>query len=64
MAAPSSQPSIPSPEVIVADSHATGVHCNGGSGPLGHPAVYYAFDGRPSVSCSYCGRVFVKNTAQ
>ncbi|HNQ91342.1 MAG TPA: zinc-finger domain-containing protein [Alphaproteobacteria bacterium] len=54
-------PSMTSPEVIAVDSHVSEVQCNGGGGALGHPVVYYAFDGEPSVSCQYCGRVFVKN---
>lgn len=48
------------PEVIAVDPHATGVQCNGGGGALGHPVVFYAFDADPSVTCQYCGRVFVK----
>ncbi len=36
------------------------VSCDGGSGPLGHPQVWYSFDGKTKVACHYCGRKFVK----
>lgn len=52
----------PEPEIITVDTHATGVKCDGGNPALGHPAVYYSFDGKSSVRCLYCDRVFVKNT--
>lgn len=57
----SSNASLPAPEIIQVDPHATGVKCDGGNAALGHPAVYYAFDGQPSVQCGYCGRVFIKS---
>ena len=49
------------PETITVDSAADGVSCDGGGGALGHPKVWYSFDGRSSVECEYCGRLFVKN---
>lgn len=51
------------PEMITVDDTAEQVLCDGGNGPLGHPAVYYAFDDRTSVECLYCDRVFVKKSA-
>lgn len=36
------------------------VVCDGGGGPLGHPQVWYNFDGRDFAACHYCGRKFVK----
>ncbi len=61
----SSTPSAPlsaghAPEVIAVDHHSSGVKCDGGGGALGHPVVYYAFDGRDHVECQYCDRVFVR----
>lgn len=50
-------------ETIVVDSHADEVRCDGGGGALGHPAVWYSFEGRPGVKCMYCGRYFVKKAA-
>jgi uncharacterized Zn-finger protein len=34
--------------------------CDGGCGVLGHPKVYMAIDHTGRVTCSYCGRVFVR----
>lgn len=34
--------------------------CDGGGGALGHPQVWYSFDGRKQVVCGYCDRVFVR----
>lgn len=50
------------PEVIIVDSDSDEVCCDGG-GALGHPMVWYSFDGRDQVACSYCDREFVKKTA-
>jgi uncharacterized Zn-finger protein len=35
--------------------------CDGGCGALGHPKVYMAIDHTGSVTCSYCGRLFVRH---
>lgn len=48
------------PEVISVSAHADEVCCDGGNGALGHPQVYYTFDGKASVTCGYCGRIFTK----
>lgn len=50
-------------EIITVDPHADGVSCNGGNGALGHPKVWYSFDGTNKQECGYCGRVFVKSAA-
>jgi uncharacterized Zn-finger protein len=34
--------------------------CDGGCGVLGHPKVYMAIGHTGRVTCSYCGRVFVR----
>lgn len=49
-----------SPEVISVPAHTDEVACDGGNGALGHPLVYYTFDGQDTVSCGYCGRIFTK----
>jgi uncharacterized Zn-finger protein len=36
--------------------------CDGGCGSLGHPKVYMAIDHTGRVTCSYCGRLFVRNS--
>lgn len=51
---------IPAPETIPVTADTDQVKCDGGGGPLGHPVVWYAFDGRQAVECLYCDRRFVK----
>lgn len=53
-------PNSPAPETILVEETADSVACDGGSGALGHPIVYYSFDGKDVVECGYCDRVFVK----
>lgn len=48
------------PETIEIPSHADEVACDGGDGALGHPLVYYTFDGKTQLRCGYCDRLFVK----
>lgn len=48
------------PETIKVDHHADGISCDGGNPELGHPKVWYNFDGEDSVECRYCDRVFIK----
>jgi uncharacterized Zn-finger protein len=49
-----------SPEIIKVDNDVDEVVCDGGGGPMGHPQVWYGFDGCAEVSCHYCGRKFIK----
>jgi uncharacterized Zn-finger protein len=49
------------PEIIQIDSHADEVSCDGGGGALGHPVVWYSFDGNKIIECMYCDRQFVQN---
>ncbi|MCB1650460.1 MAG: zinc-finger domain-containing protein [Alphaproteobacteria bacterium] len=51
------------PETIIVDNNADEVACDGGGGALGHPLVYYSFDGQDRVECGYCDRVFIKERA-
>jgi uncharacterized Zn-finger protein len=60
---PSNQPSHLTPEIIVVPNSCDQVKCDGGGGPLGHPLVYYSFDGQDQVDCMYCDRRFVKQRA-
>lgn len=48
------------PETIAVDPHADGVSCDGGNGALGHPKVWFGFDGQNSVECPYCDRLFIR----
>jgi len=45
-------------ETIVVEDAAT-VGCDGGGGQLGHPLVYLVMGKEGSVSCPYCGRLYV-----
>lgn len=47
-------------EKIFVNNDIDEVSCDGGGGALGHPVVWYAFDGQKSVECGYCDRVFIK----
>lgn len=47
-------------EKIYVDANCDEVVCDGGGGPLGHPKVWYSFDGRDTAYCFYCGREFIK----
>ncbi len=49
-----------SPENIAVAADADQVCCDGGGGPLGHPLVYYTFDGKDTVECGYCDRQFTR----
>ncbi len=51
------------PEIIDVDADCAEVCCDGGNGALGHPQVWYSFDGKDKVVCMYCDRTFVKKRA-
>lgn len=51
---------IDAPEIIKVENDVDQVCCDGGNDTLGHPVVWYSFDGRDAVECSYCDRRFVK----
>ena len=34
--------------------------CDGGEDSLGHPAVYFTFDGQNIIVCNYCGKTYKK----
>ena len=36
------------------------VMCDGGSGELGHPAVYFKFGKKKEILCNYCNKKFIK----
>lgn len=56
------QPNFKEPETIKVDKSIDGIACDGGGGPLGHPKVWYSFDGQQQVECMYCDRVFSKKS--
>jgi len=47
------------PEIFHVSEHLHQIACDGG-GALGHPKVYYSFDGQDQVVCGYCDRLFTK----
>jgi uncharacterized Zn-finger protein len=53
--------SMNAPEEIKVPADADQVMCDGGGGALGHPKVWYTFEGASQVECGYCDRVFVKS---
>ena len=53
----------PQSEVIVVENDADEVACDGGGGALGHPKVWYSFDGADATECGYCDRIFIKERA-
>lgn len=55
------KPSYTDPEVITVAKDADGVCCDGGGGALGHPKVWYSFEGTDRIICTYCDREFVKS---
>ena len=48
------------PEIILVAPETQTISCDGGGGALGHPKVYYSFDGKDEVICGYCDRLFTK----
>ena len=36
------------------------VMCDGGSGDLGHRAVYFKFGKKKEIVCNYCNKKFIK----
>ena len=47
-------------DIIKIDSDTETICCDGGQDGLGHPAVYYTFDNKEKIICSYCGRAYIK----
>ena len=44
-------------EIIRTDSRT--VRCDGGGGPLGHPAVYLKIGDEGAIVCPYCSRRYI-----
>lgn len=59
----SSETTTIAPEIITVAHDAESVACDGGHPSLGHPKVYYYFDGQDRLTCGYCDREFVKESA-
>lgn len=48
------------PDITLVSAGTERVACDGGTDGLGHPRVWYSFDGRESATCGYCGRQFAR----
>ena len=49
-----------SEKIIEVKAETETICCDGGQDSLGHPAVYYTFDDKNEITCSYCGKVYKK----
>ena len=47
-------------ETIKVEPNVETICCDGGQDSLEHPAVYYSFDDKNKIICSYCGKIFIK----
>jgi len=47
-------------EIIKVNSDTETIYCDGGKDSLGHPGVYYSFDNKNKITCSYCGKIYEK----
>ncbi|MDP9127873.1 MAG: zinc-finger domain-containing protein [Pseudomonadota bacterium] len=50
------------PETITVETDT--LHCDGGTGALGHPRIYMTMGAEGTVDCPYCSRHFVLATAE
>jgi uncharacterized Zn-finger protein len=54
---------VANPEIIKVAKDTDQVACDGGHPSLGHPVVYYTFDGDQNyIECGYCDRRFVRKS--
>ena len=47
-------------DIIKVDLNTETICCDGGEDSLGHPAVYFTFDGQNTIICNYCGKTYIK----
>ncbi|MBP9692629.1 MAG: zinc-finger domain-containing protein [Alphaproteobacteria bacterium] len=48
-------------EIDCVETKKTVVRCDGGGGPLGHPAIYLNLGKENKGVCPYCSKCFVKD---
>ena len=51
-------------DIVKVDASTHEISCGGVEGALGHPVVYYSFDGVDEITCEYCSRIFTKKTVK
>ena len=49
-----------STDIEITENNIETICCDGGDNELGHPAVYYSFDDKKEIVCSYCGKKYIK----
>ena len=47
-------------DIIKVDLNTETICCDGDEDSLGHPAVYFTFDGQNTIVCNYCGKTYIK----
>ena len=47
-------------EIIKVGFETETICCDGDKDGLGHPAVYFTFDGQNIIVCNYCGKTYKK----
>ena len=47
-------------DIIKVDSNTQTICCEGDEDSLGHPAVYFTFNGQNTIVCNYCGKTYIK----
>ena len=47
-------------KIIKVDFETETICCDGGEDSLGHPAVYFTFDGQNTIICNYCGKTYIR----
>ena len=48
-------------DIIKVEPNIQTISCDGGEDSLGHPTVYYTFNGQDKIVCGYCGKIYIKN---
>tara|TARA_B100001123_G_C14573957_1_gene735412 strand:+ start:52 stop:213 length:162 start_codon:yes stop_codon:yes gene_type:complete len=48
-------------DIIKVEPNIETISCDGGEDSLGHPTVYYTFDGQNIIVCNYCGKTYIKS---
>ena len=49
-----------SDDEVMVDPNTETICCDGGQDSLGHPAVYFTFNGQNTIVCNYCGKTYIK----
>ena len=47
-------------KTIKVEANTETICCDGDADSLGHPTVYFTFDGQNTIVCNYCGKTYIK----